>query len=343
MFQHSRNGIQHVRISAARNIPHLRSSLLRLQRRLFVAAPLILLLLATWDIAVAQSVTGNLRAVSGDLNTADGILPSPNTIYQTNFRSNTIEVFSLRGSDLGTFATPAHPTGLVFDDAGNLYVSSDSSAAYSILKFAPDGSFTVFANSGLNGPHALVFDTAGSLYVANARNRTIMKFNPDGVGTVFADRHDGLASPIDLAFDTAGNLYVSNFYGGSEGNGSVLKFTPDGVGSVFADSGFQGAYGLAFDRDGNLYVSNLNSNTIEKFSPTGVDLGVFASTGLNKPLGIMFDRFGNLYACNQGNSTIEKFSPTGDDLGVFAHTGGGPHFMTMSRSTATPTPTPSRN
>jgi DNA-binding beta-propeller fold protein YncE len=325
-----------------RNIRHLRSSLLRLQARLFVAAPMALLLLATWDIGVAQSGTGNLSAVSGDLNSADRVLRGTTTIYQTNFRSNTIEVFSLRGFDLGTFAMPAHPTGLVFDDAGNLYVSSDSSIEYLILKFAPDGSFTVFANSGLSGPHALVFDTAGSLYVANARNDTIVKFTPNGVGSVFADRN-GLASPIDLTFDAAGNLYVSNFYGGSEGNGSVLKFTPDGVGSVFADSGFHGAYGLAFDRDGNLYVSNLSSNTIEKFSPTGVDLGVFANAGLNKPLGIMFDRFGNLYACNQDSRTIEKFSPTGEDLGVFAHTGGGPHFMTMSRSTATPTPTPSVN
>ena len=314
---------------------------------LFIAAALLLLrLLATCNIAVAQSGAGNFSGgVSVDLNNADRILRGTTTIYQTNFRSNTIEVFSLRGSDLGTFATPPHPTGLVFDDAGNLYVSSDSSAAYSILKFAPDGSFTVFANSGLNGPHALVFDTAGSLYVANARSGTIMKFNAEGVATVFADRHDGLASPIDLAFDTAGNLYASNFYGGSKGNGRVLKFTPDGVGSVFADSGFQGAYGLAFDRAGNLYVSNVSNSTIEKFSPTGEDLGVFASTGLNKPLGIMFDRFGNLYACNQGTSTIEKFSPTGEYLGVFADTGGGPHFMTMSRSagTPTPTPTPSRN
>ena len=68
-------------------------------------------------------------------------------------------------------------------------------------------------------------------------------------------------------------------------------------------------------------MSNVRSSTIEKFSPTGTDLGVFASAGLDDPYGIMFDRAGNLYACNRANSTIEKFSPTGADLGV-AHTGG---------------------
>jgi sugar lactone lactonase YvrE len=291
---------------------------------------MILLWLATWDNVAAQSVAENLSGVSGDLNTAERILPAPNKIYQTNYKSDTVEVFTLRGSDLGVFATPAKPTGLVFDAAGNLYVSSDNPPD-SIQKFAPDGTGSIFANSGLSGPHALVFDIAGNLYVANAANNTIMKFTPDGVGTVFADADDGLVKPIDLVFDTAGNLYVSNAYGGPAGNGSVLKFTPDGVGSVFADTGFLTAYGLAFDRDGNLYVSNVHSNTIEKFAPDGTDLGVFASVGLNAPLGIMFDRVGNLYACNRGNSTIEKFSPTGTDLGVFAHTGSGPHFMTMFR------------
>jgi sugar lactone lactonase YvrE len=329
--KHQTEEIKHVGISAMRNIRRLRSSLLRSQTRLFLAAPMILVLLATCNNAVAQSVAGNLSGVSGDLNTAERVLPRTNTIYQTNYRSDTVEVFTLRGSDLGVFATPAKPTGLVFDDAGNLYVSSDNPPEDSILKFAPDGTGSVFADSGLSGPHALVFDTAGNLYVANARSNTIVKFTPDGVGTVFADGNDGLVKPIDLVFDTGGDLYVSNAYGGPTGNGSVLKFTPDGVGSVFADTGFLTAYGLAFDRDGNLYVSSVYSNTIEKFSPDGTDLGVFASVGLNGPLGIMFDRFGNLYACNRGNSTIEKFSPDGTDLGVFAHTGGGPHFMTMFR------------
>jgi DNA-binding beta-propeller fold protein YncE len=314
-----------------RNVRRLTSSLLRLQTRLFLAAPMILLLLAARDIAVAQSVTGNLRSVSGDLNTADHRLPGSRTIYETNYLSDTVEVFSLTGFDRGAFATPAKPTGLVFDDAGNLYVSSDNPPGYSILKFAPDGRVSIFANSGLSEPHALVFDTAGRLYVANAANNTVVKFTPNGVGTVFADAADGLVSPIDLAFDTAGNLYVSNAYGGPAGNGSVLKFTPDGVGSVFTDTGLQLAFGLAFDREGNLYVSNVRSSTIEKFSPTGTDLGVFASAGLNEPYGIMFDRAGNLYAANRGNSTIEKFSPSGADLGVFAHTGGGPHFMAMFR------------
>jgi DNA-binding beta-propeller fold protein YncE len=210
-----------------KTIRRLSHSLLRLQTRLFLAAPMILLLLATQDFAVAQSLTGNLSAVTGDSDTADRTLPSPDTIYQTNYRSDTIEVFSLTGSDLGVFAKVPGPTGLVFDDAGNLFVSSDRRPNFSIQKFTPDGTGSIFADSGsgLDGPHALVFDEAGNLYVANAAGDTIVKFTPDAVGTVFADRADGLATPIDLAFDTAGNLYVSNLTGGPMHTGSVLKFS----------------------------------------------------------------------------------------------------------------------
>jgi len=312
-----------------KTIRPLRSSPLRLQTRLFLAAPMILLLLATQDIAVGQSATGNFSAGSNDLDTADLNLPRRNTIYVTDYRVDAIEIFSLRGSHVGGFDMPVKPTGLVFDNAGNLYVASDDPAGNSIQKFAPDGTVSVFADSGLSNPSALAFDTAGNLYVANPANNTIEKFTPDGIGTEFANEVDGLLQPVGLAFDTAGKLYVSTESGGPFGIGSIEKFTPDGVGSVFTDTGLRTPFGLAFDSAGNLYVSNNRSNTIEKFSPTGQDLGVFASTGLHGPLGMMFDRTGNLYVANVDNATIEKFSPTGQDLGVFAHTGGGPHFLAM--------------
>src|SRR5262249_44743330 len=252
--------------------------------------------------------------------------------YETNYRSNTIEIFSLAGEHLGGFDMPDKPAGLAFDNAGNLYVASDVRNDFSIQKIAPDGSESVFADSGLGFPSALAFDRSGNLFVANPSINTIEKFTPDGIGTEFANEADGLNLPVGLAFDTAGNLYVSN---GSPGlTSSILKFTPDGVGSVFADSGLAIPFGLAFDSAGNLYVSNSFSNKIRKVSPTGQDLGIFASTGLDGPLGLMFDGNGNLYVANRDSATIEKFSPTGQDLGVFAHTGGGPHFMAMFKGSS---------
>ena len=78
---------------------------------------------------------------------------------------------------------------------------------------------------------------------------------------------------------------------------------------------------MVLDGSGNLYVANWSSNTIEKFSPTGKDLGTFASTGMDSPCGLALGANGNLYVANWGNSTIERYSPAGRDLGVFASSG----------------------
>lgn len=263
---------------------------------------------------------------------AQGLEPTrlrTDTIYETNYQTATVELYSASGKDLGAAGRLNFPTGLAFDNLGNLYVSSDDPANYSIQKIALNGTVTTFANTGLSGPHALAFDKNGNLYVANINGNNVQRITPAGVGTVFADASDGLKSPIGLVFDGTGNLYVSNAFGGPTHTGSVLKVSPTGVVSVFANSGFHLAYGLAIDRAGNIYVSNYNSNTIEKFSPDGTDLGVFASAGVHSPHGMIFDAAGNLYVVNNATQTIEKFSPTGVDLGVFARTQLGPHFLTM--------------
>jgi sugar lactone lactonase YvrE len=91
--------------------------------------------------------------------------------------------------------------------------------------------------------------------------------------------------------------------------------------------------GLACDRSGNLYVANAETDTIEKFSPTGTDLGVFASTGNGTgPWGLAFDSSGDLYAVTMSGGKIEEFSPTGTDLGVFASTGlNTPGFIAIQQ------------
>src|SRR5437763_16795485 len=92
---------------------------------------------------------------------AQGIEPTglrTDTIYETNYQTNTVELYSARGKDLGVAGSLNYPTGLTFDNAGNLYVSSDDPGNYSIQKIVPNGNITVFANTSLSGPHALSFD-----------------------------------------------------------------------------------------------------------------------------------------------------------------------------------------
>ena len=289
---------------------------------------------------VAQVSPVQNRDALPNAGSLPGSLIPPPAFFVTNFKSDTVQAISTSGTNLGVFGMLTNPTGLAFDKAGNLFVSSDSSDGYLIQKFLPDGTSSVFASGGLQTPHALAFDKDGNLYVTNTQSASIVKFTPDGLGVVFADSSGGIARPADLVFDAAGNLYVTNTYGGPSGTGSVTKIAPDGTASVFANSGFNVAYGLAIDAAGNIYVSNFGGNTIRRFTSTGIDLGIFASPALDGPHGMIFDSEGNLYVANNRTSSILKFSSSGTYLGVFANTGSGPHFLAISTPPPTPTPTP---
>ena len=77
----------------------------------------------------------------------------------------------------------ASPFGLAFDTAGNLYVSNGTGGPThtgSVLKFAPDGVGSMFADTGLDFPFGLAFDRAGNLYVSNYNSNSIEEFSPTG-------------------------------------------------------------------------------------------------------------------------------------------------------------------
>jgi sugar lactone lactonase YvrE len=82
-------------------------------------------------------------------------------------------------SDLGSRGPPC----LAFDNAWRLYATSYYDDT--VLRFAADGTATVFAHTGYE-PMGLGFDSLGNLYVADAGDRTLEKFAPDGTHSLFA-------------------------------------------------------------------------------------------------------------------------------------------------------------
>src|SRR5438093_558877 len=83
-----------------------------------------------------------------------------------------------------TFATGINPGDLVFDRAGNLFVTDPGSD--SILKFTPDGKKSTFATE-ISDPGDMAFDAAGNLFVSGSG--LIFKFTPDGTrSTLVSDR-----------------------------------------------------------------------------------------------------------------------------------------------------------
>lgn len=101
------------------------------------------------------------------------------------------------------------PTGLAFDNAGNLYAAMSVGGEAFIQKYTPGGQGSRFANSFYSpvGPPnypptrlgGIAFDSAGFLYAANPASNAIEKFTPGGVSSVFADTADGLSSPSFVA------------------------------------------------------------------------------------------------------------------------------------------------
>ena len=128
------------------------------------------------------------------------------------------------------------------------------------------------------------------------------------------------SQPHDIAFDTARNVYVASYESG------VQKFSPSGtLLQTIPNPGI--ADGIVFNQSGNMYVTNNSydapgtADLIEKFSPTGADLGAYITSGISEPAFPVFDASGNLFVPNVATNTVEKFSPAGADLGVFANTG----------------------
>jgi DNA-binding beta-propeller fold protein YncE len=259
-------------------------------------------------VRMALSVSGWAAIILGQ-----SLETRADTFFVSNWSSDSIVRFTADGVGAIFYtgeSEHARARGLTFDHQGNLYAATWHSG---ILKFAPDGSISLFPGFlALNDPRGIAFDSASNLFVANTYSDQILRYAPDGSLFIFAFR-DGISFPTDLVFDRAGNLYVAN-----PGSNTVTKITPQGPRAVFA-SGLASPVGLAVDAAGNLYVANQGNNTVLRFTPDGAS-SLFASAGLNAPSGMAFDSRSNLYVVNTGNNTVQKFTPAGVGS-VFASTG----------------------
>jgi uncharacterized repeat protein (TIGR03803 family) len=208
-------------------------------------------------------------------------------------------------------------SGLIFDQAGNLYGTtscaggSGGSCGGTVFELSPNG------NGGW---------TESILHSFNSAS-------------------DGAIPLAGLIFDQAGNLYGTTNAGGSQGYGTVFELSPNGSGGWTETIlyGFQGGSngeyptdGLIFDQAGNLYGttyaggnvgcgnSNASCGTVFELSPNGsggwTQTVIYTfkggSDGGNPYAGLIFDQAGNLYGTavvggSAGTGTIFELSPNG--------------------------------
>jgi sugar lactone lactonase YvrE len=140
-----------------------------------------------------------------------------------------------------------NPTGLAFDRAGYLYISSRMEGT--IYKVSPEGHREIYAE-GMGVATGIAFDSDENLYVGD-RTGTIFKISRDRQIFVFATIEPSMAA-YHLAFGPDGNLYLTGPTVSSFDH--VLRISPAGEVTSFY-RGLGRPQGLAFDAEGNLYVA----------------------------------------------------------------------------------------
>ncbi|WP_143822349.1 NHL domain-containing protein [Mucilaginibacter pedocola] len=265
--------------------------------------------------AVPATVYGQTKSFGGALpsNTILGIainpagnvaIPSNNQILKVNPNGtiNTLAGDGTEGSNNGdaNAASFAGPEGMVYDAAGNLYITTPRSNT--IRKITPEGIVSTFAGSGavgaadgpgtqasFNYPNNMAIDSYGNLYVSDCYNNMIRRISPAGLvttlaGNTVAGSANGTGtsasfnSPQGIAVDASGNVFVAD-----GNNGLIRKITPAGVVTTLAGSGnmdytdatgtaasFYYPHGLAIDKAGNLYVADTYNQSIRKVTQAGV-------------------------------------------------------------------------
>ena len=223
-------------------------------------------------------------------------------------------------------ATPY--AGLISDDAGNLY-----------------------GTTNIGGAGSCEFGGCGTVY----------KLAPNGTETIlypFVDGNDGAEPVGGLIADGSGNLYGTAEIGGAYENGTVFRIAPDGSETtLYAFQGGSDGYNPQstplMDGNGNLFgttpsggsfngsdCSAQGCGTVFELEPDGTKITLYTFQGGNdgwSPTGeLIADGSGNLYGttmeggnggatCQLGSygcGTVFEIAPDGTETQLYAFKGG---------------------
>jgi len=208
-----------------------------------------------------------------------------------------------------------HPSGVAFDNRGNLYIADSNNHA--IRKVAPDGTVrTVAGGNGLGYtgdggparaaqlflPTDIALDQRGNLIVADRDNHAIRRVDVSGVITTVAGGNgagyagDGgparaaqLNHPRGIALDCTGSIFFTDRH-----NNAVRRVDPSGVIATVVGGNGQGyrgdgrtarlarlnhPRGIALGWDNNLYVTDYLNHRIRRVDANGIITTVAGGNG----------------------------------------------------------------
>jgi sugar lactone lactonase YvrE len=223
-----------------------------------------------------------------------------------------------------TSAEIGQPWGLMYDNAGNLYIADVGENVVRVVN--PSGIIHTFAGTGvagfsgdggpatsaeIYGPSGLAMDSNSNIYIADRFNHRVRKVNAHGTISTFAGNGstgaggDGgpataatIGNPKGLVI-RSGVLYISN--GGKSRVRSVVISTGiintyagstggyDGDGLPLTSSMFFSPSGLLFDSSGNLFLADQLNGRVRK--AVGGNMTTFAGGYLGDTKGALSAAF----------------------------------------------------
>ena len=182
------------------------------------------------------------------------------------------------GTNLVTIFSSANlkPSGLTFDQMGNLYFTTREGIDGRIHKIVggnPTNSPIPVTDVTLGFGTGILIDGNGNLWGLDGSPVKVINFgtsfSPTNSGTVIFTSADGFTNPSGIAEDSLGRLYVA-----SVNAKKISRFNPDGTGLETFASGLVHPNFIDFDSQGNLFVIESSSlddslNRITKIAPDG--------------------------------------------------------------------------
>lgn len=228
------------------------------------------------------------------------------------------------------FTVPNYCEGVVFDHAGNGYISWGKT----ITKFELDGKHADWAVTGAPNGHKILAD--GTHLVCDASQHAVLHLSADGKLLDPASKEcDGtpLRGPNDLTLDTANGGFYFTDPGQSDLKNPIgtLHYVDKEGKTHLCAKGFAYSNGVVLTPDGKtIYMAESQKNRVLVFdvlSPGKLsEARVFAelpkkdeSKGQidNQPDGMCLDEAGNLYVAHYGMKQVQVLHPNGKLIAQF--------------------------